>query len=345
MYIKFLPNEYVLRYKKGKLKAEGTGLSFLFMERNTSACSVPVFNIDADFIFQESTLDFQTVSVQGQLTYRILDYKKIAGAMDFSVNLKTKQYNNNPMAKLSKRIVNIAEVMVKNRIGKTEMTRAIQSSQELASEVLSEMTENRELKALGITVTGFSILNIAPNNETTRALEARTREDILKQSDDALYQRRNASIEQERRVKENELSTEISVEEKKKKIKETELQTKRLVLEGENDIEKIRMQSKAEREQMQIDAEILLEKKRRELADLRLENAKKDADAEAYRIGAVMEAYGKLSKDVLVALAALNMEPEKMIAQAFEKLASNSGKIGTLNITPDLLESITGRAS
>lgn len=41
-----------------------------------------------------------------------------------------------------------------------------------------------------------------------------------------------------------------------------------------------------------------------------------------------------------MALATLNMEPEKMIAQAFDKLAANSEKIGTLNITPDLLESL-----
>lgn len=344
MYIKFSPNEYVLRYKKGKLKAEGAGLSFLFWEKNTSACSIPVSNIDADFIFQEITQDFQTISVQGQLTYRILDYTKIAAAMDFSVDLRTKQYYSDPMKKLSKRIINIAEVLVKSRIGTSAMSDAIRASRETAAGVLDEMRKNEELKALGINVTGFSVLKIAPNNETTRALEARTREDILKQSDDALYNRRNASIEQERRVKENELNTEISVEEKKKKIKETEIQTKRMVLERENEIEMIRAQSEAEREQMRLDAEILLERKRKELAELRFENSKKDADAEAYRIGAIMQSYGKLNAEVLIALATLNMEPEKMIAQAFEKLAAGSAKIGTLNITPDLLESLTGSA-
>ena len=44
-------------------------------------------------------------------------------------------------------------------------------------------------------------------------------------------ERRNASIEQERRVKENELNTEISVEEKKKQIRETEIATRRMILE------------------------------------------------------------------------------------------------------------------
>ena len=57
-----------------------------------------------------------------------------------------------------------------------------------------------------------------------------------------------------------------------------------------------------------------------------------------------MDAYNKLSPEVLVALATLNMEPETLIAQAFDKLAVNSEKIGTLNITPDLLASLTTRS-
>ena len=99
----------------------------------------------------------------------------------------------------------------------------------------------------------------------------------------------------------------------------------------------------AEREHMKIDAQIGIERKKKELADMKLENAKKDAEAEAYRVGKIMEAYNSLSPEVLIALATLNMEPEKMIAAAFEKLAVNSEKIGTLNITPDLLESLTAR--
>lgn len=345
MFVKFLPSQYVLRYRKGKVVDEGMGLSFFYLERFTSACAIPVSNNDTDFIFEEKTLDFQKVSVQGQLTYRITDYKQIAGTIDFTINLKTKSYYNQPMQKLSKRIVNIAEVLVKSRIGQMKMTDAIQSSQCLASQVLEEIQKNEEIKALGIALTGFSVLKISAAPETSRALEASTREEILRQADDALYERRNASIEQERRVKENELNTEISVEEKKKKIRETEIQTKRMILEKENEIAKIKTLSEAEREQIRLDAEIELERKRKELAELRYENAKKDADAEAYRIGAVMEAYSRLSAEVLVALAALNMEPEKMIAQAFEKLAANSENIGTLNITPDLLESLTGRSA
>ncbi len=332
MYIKFQPSEYIFRYRKGKLVSQGTGLSFFFLESNTSVCAVPAAGQDVDFIFEEVTLDFQKVSVQGQLTYRITDYQRIAEAMNFTVNLKTKQYFNDPMPKLNKRMINIAEGFVKSRISAIGMTQAIQSSLETAADVFAEMQKSPELKNLGIAVTGFSILKIAANSETARALEAKTREEILKQSDDALYERRNASIEQERRVKENELNTEIKVEEKKKTIKETEIQTRQMLLEKENQLEEIRL-----------DAEIRLEQKRKELAELKFQNAKKDADAEAYRINAVMQAYSQLNPETLVALATLNMNPETIIAQAFEKLAVNSDKIGTLNITPDLLESLAGK--
>ena len=385
MFIKFLPNEYVLRYRKGKLIERGAGLTFHFFDKSTAVAVVPMSAMDADFIFEEKTADFQSVSVQGQLTYRITDCEKIASLMNFTVKLRSKEYHDNPLKKLSKRIINIADVIIRNHVETVELKEAVKANRELSGEIFDRLREVGELSALGIEILGFSILRISAGTETHRALEARTREEILKESDDALYERRNASIEQERRVKENELSTEISVAEKKKKIKETEVGTERMLLESENelermrvaaeverqtvkqqnendlermriaaeveretvrqqkenDLERMRVAAEVERETVRLDAEIELERKRRELADLKLENAKKDADAEAYRIGGVMDAYSRLNPEVLVALATLNMDPQRIIAGAFEKLAVNSGKIGMLNITPDLLESLT----
>ena len=340
MYIKFLPSEYVLLYKKGKLVKEGKGLSFFCFEKRTSAYSIPVSNIDSDFIYTETTGDYQSVTVQGQLTYRVYDYKKTAESTDFTVNLKTKKYNDTPLVKLSKRIINISEVVVKSIVASLSLKEAVQHAQGIADGVLREMKENEELNDLGISIIGFSVLNVSAKTETVSALEAKTREDILRQADDALYERRNASIEQERRVKENELNTEISVEEKKKKIRETEISTKRMILEKENEFERIKIESEVQRKKIKIEADIELEKKEKELAELKFENAKKEADADAYRISAIMEAYNKLDRDVLVALATLNMEPERLIARAFDKLADGEGKIGTLNISPEILESL-----
>jgi hypothetical protein len=38
------------------------------------------------------------------------------------------------------------------------------------------------------------------------------------------------------------------------------------------------------------------------------------------------------------------LDPKLMIALAFRELAENAGKIGELNITPDLLQGLIGKA-
>ncbi len=86
--------------------------------------------------------------------------------------------------------------------------------------ILGGIRKHPEVEALGLEILGLAILAIRPNADTARALEARAREEILKEADDAIYARRNASVEQERIIKENELSTEIAIENKKREIRE-----------------------------------------------------------------------------------------------------------------------------
>ena len=365
MFVKFSPNMYVLRYRKGSIVQKGPGLSFHCLDRSTSVCAVPVTGIDADFIFSQQTQDFQNASVQGQLTYRFVDYENAAAALDFTVNPHNQKYHEEPIPKASKRIINLAEVLVRGQISAMTLTEALAGSRALAERVFQALQAEPQLQRMGVEITGFTVLRIAADKDTSRALEAGTREQILRQADDALYERRNASIEQERRIRENELQTERVVVERNRDIRETELQTKRMTVEQENELKrmgaagelersrmkldeevrmgKIRTGSELERKQMELDGEIELEEKRRHLTELRLENAKRDADADAYRVRVMMEAYNTLSADVLIALATMDMDPNKLIARAFEKLAAGAN-VGTLHITPDLLESLGRKA-
>ena len=41
--------------------------------------------MDAPFIFNETTADFQAVTVQGHLTYRVADPMQLAALLDYSV--------------------------------------------------------------------------------------------------------------------------------------------------------------------------------------------------------------------------------------------------------------------
>lgn len=327
-FIKFQPGEYVLKYKNGKVVKEGAGISFHYYAPTTSIVMVPIASSDCPFMFEEVTADFQTVSIQGQVTYRIVDRKNVAGLLNFTLDIKSghKRYISDDPQKLPMRVSNLVRVMAKKHIESLKLSDAIRSSETLANSIFEDMRGNDEINQLGIEIMGLTVLAVQPNKDTSRALEAETREKILKMSDDAIYERRNASIEQERGVKENEYNTEIAIENKRRQVRETQL-----------DAEQAEMKKQNELKNEQLDAEISLEEKRKALIALTAENSKAEADAKAYELKAMMNALTDVDTDVIKALAAIGMQPQALIANAFQNLAGNAEKIGHLNITPDLI--------
>jgi hypothetical protein len=136
-------------------------------------------------------------------------------------------------------------------------------------------------------------------------------------------------VEQERAIKENELNTEIAVENKKRQIRETQMEADRAVQ------EKKHIQQKEA-----LEANIGLEDRRKNLVALAAENAKAEADARAYGVSTTMKALGSVDTKILQALATTSMKPEQLIAFAFQELAGKAEKIGQLNISPDLLREL-----
>ncbi|MCI1945677.1 SPFH domain-containing protein [Clostridium luticellarii] len=328
-FIKFQPSEYVLKYRNGKIVKEGAGISFYYYAPTTSIVLVPVGSVDVPFIFEEVTSDFQTVTVQGQITFRIVEQKKIAKLLNYTLDIKGKGYVSEDPKKLPQKVINIVRVLAKKLLENLQLKEAIRSSQLLAKGILDKIKENEEMDLLGIEILGVSILAVLPNKETARALEAQEREQILKEADEAIYARRNASIEQERCVKQNEYNTEIAVENKKKQVRETQLDTERIVQQKQNQLKEEKM-----------NFETAMEEKRKELTRLSTQNSRTKADARAYELSVVMKAFEGMNPDVIQSLANVGMQPDKLIAVAFQELAGNAGKIGQLNISPDLLQEI-----
>ena len=84
-FIKVQPTTYLLQYRRGKIVREGVGLSFFYYGPTTSLVAVPVASIDTPFIFQETTGDFQTVTIQGQVTHRVSEPKRLAGLLNYTL--------------------------------------------------------------------------------------------------------------------------------------------------------------------------------------------------------------------------------------------------------------------
>ncbi len=328
-FIKVQPTVYLMQFKSGRLVREGTGLSFFYYGPSTSLVSVPTATTEEPFIFEETTADFQKVTIQGQVTFRVVDPKKLAALMNFSLGANGQSYASEDPQKLPQRLINIVNVLAHTEIQKLPLRKAVNASDVLVAALRPKLTGAPEISALGLEILGLSILAIKPTPETSKALEAETRELLLKEADEAIYRRRNSAVEQERAIKENELNTEIAVELKKRQIRETKMDADRAVQEKERLLHEAEMA-----------ANVALEEKKKELVDLTAKNTKAEADARAYGIEATMKALGAADAKVLQALTNAGMKPEQLIAIAFQELAGRADKIGQLNISPDLLREL-----
>jgi hypothetical protein len=126
-----------------------------------------------------------------------------------------------------------------------------------------------------------------------------------------VFVRRNAAVELERKIKENELNTEIAVEQKKRQIRET-----------------------------QMAADIVVEQQRSQLVESRIENDKKEAETRGLMLRATLEPLKDVDWRTLMAASAGGIDAKKMVAMAFCDLANNAEKIGNLNISPELLNTL-----
>src|SRR5258705_8634246 len=228
-FIKVQPTTYLLQYRGGKITREGVGLSFFYYSPTTSLVAVPVGSTDTPFIFQETTADFQSVTMQGQITYRVGDPKRLAALLDFTLAQNGRTYTSEDPQKLPERVVHVINVLARAELQKLPLREAIRSSDAVVQTVKAGLTNSEEIASLGLEVLGLSILAIKPTPETSRALEAETREQLFREADEAIYARRNSAVEQERAIKENELNTEIAVENKKRQIRETQMEAERSV--------------------------------------------------------------------------------------------------------------------
>lgn len=330
-YIKAAPTTHLLQYHRGHLVREGAGLAFFYYSPTTSLVAVPTASSEVPFIFEETTADFQKATIQGQITYRVAEPRKLAALMNFTLAPNGQNYASDDPEKLPQRLINIVNVLARAQIQRLPLREALRESESLVTAIRPGLAASPEIGALGLEIISFSVLAIKPTPETARALEAETREQLLKEADEAIFRRRNAAVENERAIKENELNTENAVELKKRQIRETKMDAERAVQ------EKQRLLREAE-----MAASVALEQKKKELVDLTAQNARAEADARAYGIEATMKALGSGDARILQALANASMKPEQLIAVAFQEIAGKADKIGQLNISPDLLRELMG---
>ena len=327
-FIKFDSMTYVIQYKYGKVKREGKGLSFYYYAPTSSITAIPLGSKDIQFIFNETTKDFQTITIQGQITYKIEDPKQLAESLDFTLN-SNHHYKSDNFEKLDQRLNNEAQTSTSSFIQGLNIKEALRSAKSMSERINVGLKGSNSAKILGVEVLSVDVLSVTPTPEMAKALETETRESLLKDADLAIYVRRNFAVEQERIIKESELSTEIAVQEKQKQINEKQAEIK--INNAEND-RKLR--------EMKVLADVSIEEQKTKLIDIQVENEKKVAESKGYTLEKTLKPYKEMDWRTLMALNSGNISAIDNIGFAFRELAEHSEKIGTLNITPDFLETV-----
>ena len=160
-YIKVPPTTYVLQHQAGKIKREGAGLSFLYWGPTSTIVAIPVVSTDLPFAFQEVTADFQTVTIQGQLTYRVANPKRLASLFDYSVDNRLTFLSDDPK-KLPERLVHTLETLTRSIAQRLSLKDVLVGSDAISAEAMQKLREAEAVSGLGVEILMLTVLSIKP---------------------------------------------------------------------------------------------------------------------------------------------------------------------------------------
>ncbi|MBX7197483.1 MAG: band 7 protein [Sandaracinaceae bacterium] len=306
-------SSHVLVYKNGTLVRSGRGLSLWFFPLSTSLAEVPTDDREVALSAFVRSSDFQDLSVQGTLTYRVIDASRLAERVDFSIDTRRGAHLRQPLDKLALQLGQLAQQEVAVWASGIPLRDALrQGPAEVRARIAKRLESESVLEPMGLAIASVHVASVMPSNDLERALEAPMRERIQQEADEAAFARRALAVEKERAIAENELQNRIELARReeqlisqeganqKRKVSE-EAESKRIAAEGDASRARLAASTQAETTRAVEGAKIEQEKARSELQTTSV-RALEMARVEAER--ARMDMAREIPPAVLAALAA-----------------------------------------
>lgn len=310
-HLRAAPTAHVLRFRGERLVADGPALAFWFRPRPTAVAEVPLDDRELPFLFTARTADAQRVTVQGVVTFRVPDPVRLAGRVDFGIDLATGRWREAPMEQVAGLLTQLAQQFVIDDLVRLDLRRVLADGvAPLRERIGAGLAAEGALRDLGLAVVAVRVAAVAAEAEVEQALGRPARERIQQEADEATFRRRADAVEQERAIAENELANRIALAEQEERLVEREGRNAKRRAEEEAGARLVTARGTDERERLRTGREVEHE---RELEDLR-------AEAEGRRLRQEGEA-----------------GPELLAALALRDLAEALGNVEHLTITPELL--------
>lgn len=316
-HLRGAPTTYVRHLRRGRTAHEGVGISFWFRPLSAVISEVPVDERELPMLFHARTRDFQDVTVQATVTYRIGDPARAAERIDFSIHPDSGQWRSAPLDQVASMLTETAQQHALTVLAELALREAIVAGPAASRAAMADgLTGDARLGDTGISVLAVRVVAVRPESDVERALQTPAREQVQQEADRATYERRAVAVERERAIAENEMQNQIELARREEVL---------VAQRGQNERRRIEEAAAAKR----IEAEAAAERQRLQAA----------AAADARRMAGAAEAEATSAH-----LAAYSgVDPALVLALAARALADGLPEIGQLNLSPDLVSTVLGK--
>jgi len=311
------PTAHVRHLRNGVVAHDGVGQAFWFRPLSAALSEVPVDDREQPLLFHGRTADFQDVTVQATITYRVADPATAAGRIDFGIDPDRGGWRATPLEQVGGLLTELAQQHALDLLAAMTLPRALAEGMAgLRARMAAGLAGDARITDLGLAIVDVRVVAVRAEADVERALQTPTREQVQQDADKATYERRALAVEREGAIAENELQNQIELARREEQLVEQK---------GQNERKRATEQAAASRIQAEARAG-----EQRLLAGAKAEATRAVGTAEADAEAARLAAYRDLDATTLLGLAA-------------KELAGNLPAIGTLNLTPDILTTLLGR--
>ncbi|MFE7779007.1 SPFH domain-containing protein [Streptomyces sp. NPDC057445] len=316
-HLRSAPTAHVRHHRRGKLLHDGPGLSFWFRALTAALSEVPVDDRELAMTFHARTSDFQDISVQATVTYRVSDPATAATRLDFSLDPDTGAWRGAPLEQISTLLTENAQQHALDVLARTPLAATLSDGVAAVRERISGgLAAEPRLAATGIEVVAVRVVALRPEPEVERALRTPAREQIQQEADRATYERRAVAVERERAIAENELASRIELARREEQLVEQNGTNARREAEESAAADAVRAQAEAARKVRLAKAEATAA---REIGE-----ARAAAQAAWLRVHA-------------------ETDPATLRALAVTRLAENLPRVDSVTLSPDVLTGLLAR--
>ncbi|MFE6646093.1 SPFH domain-containing protein [Nocardioides sp. NPDC057772] len=308
---------HVQHLHNGTVRHSGVGVSFWYRPLSAVLSEVPVDDRELPLLFHARTADFQDLTTQATVSFRIVDPAAVAGRIDFSIDPENGHWRGSPLDQVAGLLTETAQQYALDLIAARSLADVLAGGVgPVRDAIAAGLGGDERLAATGLAILGVRIVALRPEPEMEKALLTPTRERVQADADKATYERRATAVERERAISENELQNKIELARREEQLVGQQGANARRSAEEKAAAARIATAAEAERTQVLAEAN----------AQATRVTGLAKADAEA----AALAAYRDLPEAVLLGLA-------------LKELAANLPQIEHLALTPDLLAPVLAK--